>query len=235
MSLASFRPFHVIQNIPLTNDCFELTIYPADNEPIAPFIAGQWVGIKMPYDPNPKRKIIALSIASAPYESQQGIVLTIKKYGERSSMLQKTKIGDIVNVQGPFGVFTLRPGISRLIFFAAGIGITPLRSMIRESLFQNSTREIILFYSNKTMVSTVYGNEFHNIIFVPILTQSHPAAFQGETRRVDAEMILAHTHGLKPDDEFLMCGPEEFMSSIKEILMHVGVDIKKQVRKELFS
>ncbi len=237
-----FRPYEVVHNVHLADDTYEIALRPADGQPVPTFVAGQWIGVRLPNEPDPTRKIAAFSIASAPLESKEHLDLGIKAYGERTHLLMQAKPGDRVNVQGPYGAFTLRPGTSRLVFFAGGIGVTPLRSMLRQSLLSKDPRELMLFYSNKTRSATAYEQEFRdlaktnkNFTFVPILTGETPEGWDGETRRVDTDMMLAHLGGLRPDDEFLMCGPEPFMDAIKQDLLQLGVDVKMRLRKELFN
>ena len=235
------RSFVLIRNTHLADDTFELEIQPADGEPIAPFVAGQWVGLRIPNDPDPKRKIAAFSISNAPMDSKDSYDLAIKIHGERTQMLMDMKMGVTVNVQGPFGMFTLRPGVSRLVFFAGGIGVTPLRSMLRQSLLSGDARELVLFYSNKTRSGTAYEQEFRdlsaahpNFKYISILTAEQPDGWIGETHRLDTEMIQRHLGGIRPDDEFLMCGPAPFMDAVKQDLIQLGVEPKGRLRMEMF-
>jgi ferredoxin-NADP reductase len=236
-----FRPFRIARNTPLAEGIFELVLEPADGQPVAPFAAGQWIGIRQSNE-DMTRKIAAFSIASAPYESTEGYVLTIKAYGERTTALQRSSPGDVVNVQGPYGAFVLRPGVSRLVFLAGGVGITPLRSMIRQSLHVDGDRELVLFYSNQSRATTAYDQEFRDLAkahphftYIPVLTRETPEGWDGETRRVDADMLRTRLGDVRPDDEFLMCGPEPLMDAVKAGLTELGIDIKTRMRRESFA
>lgn len=237
----AFRLFEIAHNTRLAEDIFELGIRPVDGQPLAPFIAGQWVGIRLMQETDDARKIAAFSIASAPSESTDVIALAIKAYGERTKTLMHMKPGDHVRVQGPYGAFVLRPGKSRIVFFAGGVGVTPLRSMIRQSLFSGESREIVLFYSNKTRASSAYEQEFRdlaktytNFTFVPTLTSERPTEWVWEQRRIDEDMMRKYIGDIRVDDDFYMCGPESFMDGIKQALIHLGVDVKTHLKKELF-
>jgi ferredoxin-NADP reductase len=183
----------------------------------------------------------AFSIASAPSESKAGIELAVKVYGDFTKRLQTLAVGDQVGVHGPFGIFTMRPGTDRLVMFGAGIGVTPFRSMIRESLAKNEERELVLVYVNRTQADTVLEQEFRDLAKMSprirvhlLLTRESPDRWDGMLGRLDAEKLQT----IVPDcdaTEFLMCGPEDFMSALKEMLLARGVDVKTKLRKELFS
>ena len=242
MALIPFRPFEVVRNTPLAKDTFELVLRPADSQPLFAFQAGQWIGVRLPNESDPTRKIAAFSIASAPIESTQDLALAIKAYGERTHLLQAAKPGDTVSVQGPYGAFTLKPGASRTVFLAAGIGVTPFRSMIRQALLSGDTRELVLFYSNASTDTAAYAQElrelatrFPNFKLVPTLTREQPQGWDGESRRIDGEMIASRLGGMRPDDHFLLCGPTDFMDGLKNDLVQRGVDAKTRIRRESFE
>src|SRR5690606_18181932 len=87
-------------------------------------------------------------IADEPYE------ITVKRVdnGEISRLLHhKTRVGDIIHVMDPQGLFTYEPqdGTDRVIFlFAAGVGITPLYSILKTVLLGEKDSKAILMYSD---------------------------------------------------------------------------------------
>ncbi len=239
--LPETRPFRVVANTPLAIDTFALTLAPDDGKPVFAFKPGQWVGVKLPDDPIPNRRGVPFSIANAPIESKQAIELAVKVYGAFSRMMQTLNVGDRVTVQGPFGVFTLKPEGNRIIFFAGGIGVTPLRSMIREALLTNDQREIVLFYSNRTPDSIAYEDEFRelakthkNFKLVLLLTGEAGEGWDGESGRLDAAKFDRHVPDVS-NTEFYMCGPRPFMDAVSSLLAEKGVDVKAKLHKELFG
>lgn len=236
------REFRVVANDVIATDCFLLKFESADGEPMFEFKAGQWVMVYLPAlieGEKPWRG--SFSIASAPSESKTSFELGVKVYGDFTKRLQKLVPGDVLQIHGPFGVFTLRPNNDHLVIFAAGIGITPFRSMIRELVAQKDLRDIDLIYTNRTEAGTSYEKEFDelsklhpNFRTTYLLTTDVPAGWRGECGRFDTEKCAR----LIPDvsnREFLMCGPPAFMQAITELLAARGVDTKTKLRKELFG
>lgn len=241
MPLPIVRPFRVVKNVPLARNCFALTFVPDDGQPMFPFLAGQWIMLHLLKDDGTSWGRAAFSIASAPSASSASFELAIKVYGDFTQRALGLKEGDRVHVQGPYGVFTLKPGTDRLVMLAGGIGIAPFRCMIREMAAQKDPREIMLFYTNKTKADISYEDELRELArtdpaFHPvfILTSDAPDGWDGEFRRLDAHKLKKHLPDLSQTD-FLMCGSRELMDAVKGLLDAEGVDTKARLRKELFS
>ncbi|MEK7116478.1 MAG: FAD-dependent oxidoreductase [Patescibacteria group bacterium] len=254
MSASEQRPFRVIANSPLALEMFSLTLTPDDGKPMFSFVPGQWVGVRISHDPVPHRRAVAFSIASAPVESTHTIELAVKVYGSFSRLMQTLGADDHVTIQGPFGVFTLNEWSTSspkesalqsqnglLVFFAGGIGITPLRSMIREVLLTQTPRDILLFYSNRSPASIAYEEELRqlatshsNFHVVFLLTGERSENWDGENGRLDAAMFDRHVPDVA-NAECYMCGPRPFMDAITSLLVAKGVDVKTKLRKELFG
>lgn len=222
-------------------DVYTIVLKPESGAERLAFQAGQWVYLHLLNADGGSWGRAAFSIATAPEESDEWIELAIKIHGDFTKKGAQLQPGDVVGVQGPFGVFTVPPEAKRLVFFAAGIGITPLRSMIRSLALQKKQVPVTLLYSNKTVEETVYFEEFERLAkdwpsFQPVffLTAHQPAAWAYETGRIDAARLVKLCPDVS-DAMFLMCGPEAFMDCVKGLLEERGVDVKRRLRKELFG
>lgn len=239
MPLPELRPFCVTANRPLAEEAYELTLEPADEKPLFSFLAGQWVMMHLLNLDGTSWGRAAFSIANAPSEKKQVIELAIKVYGDYTRRAQDLKEGDLVNLQGPYGVFTLRPGTDPLVMFSGGIGVTPLRSMLREMAFTHDPRQVIHFYSNKSPAATSYLAELRELerecpnlktVFVYTRESSPELCEEGRlTREIMAKYVKEFQAA-----QYFMCGPNEFMDAIKVILEAEGVD-KTRIHKERFS
>lgn len=224
-----------------TAETFSLVLIPEDPTDMFAFLAGQWVYLHLLNPDGTSWAKSAYSIALAPQECEDRIELGIKVHGDFTKRVSNLMPDDVVGVQGPFGVFTLPVGESPLVFFAGGIGITPLRSMIRSIQRSGSLRPVTLFYSNKYVEESPFIEEFlamqqHEswFRFVPILTQQAPSDWQGERTRLDYAMLEKYDV-LDSANTFFMCGPKSFMESILGYLAEAGIDTKKRLKEELFG
>ncbi len=235
-----FRPFRVTSQSCPTEELCRVTLEPTDGGPVFEFKPGQFVMIQKPEGEDPAKKA-AFSIASAPHESKKTIELGVKAQGVLSNVLYQAKAGDRFYIQGPFGMFGVDPDAMRTIFIAGGVGVTPFRSMIRQMLNEgNPETDLILFYSGRTEKDLMYHSEFKQLSaehpsfkYIPICTRECPDGWEGECRRLDAEMLHKHVPDISKNS-YLICGPGPMLDETKEVLKSEGVDLKTQLRTERY-
>lgn len=235
------RPFRVVARRQDASQTFSLILAPADGEPLAPYKAGQFVMLHLF---NPDKTVwakAAYSFATAPVESADTIELGIKIHGDFTKRASELAVGDEVGIQAPYGAFVLKDDLPRIVFFAAGVGVTPLRSMIREALLTKKGIELVLFYSDKTRADMAYETEFRelaaqhaNFTFIPSLTRENPDGWEGETSRIDKAMVERHVSDWQKG-RYCMCGPDEFMDAMKAMLEAEGIDVKTKLQRESFG
>ncbi len=234
------RKFRVQEIVWETPEIFTLRLLPAEGESSIPFKAGQWVYLHLLNDDGSSWKA-AFSIATAPSDTcplELGIKIE-KDFTKRAADL---RIDTEVALQGPFGVFTLPPNPEApMVFIAGGIGITPLRSMMREMMNKKMKAPIYLIYSNRYCEDTAYLEEMDDMEraygafkMVATLTGEHPPGWTGKTGRVDAAMLAPILAQTATNGQFFMCGPNPFMDSVRVILEQAGVD-KKRIHQERFD
>ena len=224
-----------------TKDIFTLFLEPEENGRTISFKAGQWVYLHLLNSDGSTWARAPFSIATAPEEVGDGLELGIKIKGDFTKKASQLGPDDVVGLQGPFGVFILSENTSRLVMFAGGIGITPLRSMIRSFYLRRAAVSVTLFYSVKSAEDGAYfeelekmAKEWPGLHLVFTLTDHVPRTWQHERGRITVAMVRKFCPDLAQAD-FMLCGPPGFMAEIEQLLAELGVDVKKKVYKELFS
>lgn len=164
------------------------------------------------------------------------IRITPKNVGDFTSQLASIKPGTPVIIDGPYGVFTAEQAKkNKILLFAAGIGITPIRTLIEQ--FAILKKDVIFLYSNKTKKEIVFESELREIAErykIPayfFLTQEkvHNHIFG----RINKEQIAK----LVPDvidREVYICGPQAMIQKILKELDQLHVPIN-QIHFEKFS
>lgn len=115
--------------------------------------AGQYITVFIAGSTTPAGK--AYSLSSAPHEKWMSI--TVKNIGEFSGYLCGLKTGDLFTISRAYGFFnphTTRP----LVALAAGVGISPILSVLKDEFNHDTTRFAHLFYSNKTPGTVAHKN-----------------------------------------------------------------------------
>ena len=194
-----------------------------------PFKSGQFVMVKIPKEKFDKLiPARAYSIANAPNDIYE-IKLFIKIYedGRFSSYFNKLKEGDELEISGPFGRFVLDENDSDSInFIAAGTGIAPFFSMYE------------LANKNKIKCNLIYSErKEEDIIGKKILDEGFKNNISGKyvitsnESRIDKDFL---SKNLIDSKLYFICGPPEFVNSIYDNLIELGVKEEK-IRTERYG
>ncbi|MET3421461.1 propane monooxygenase reductase subunit [Actinoplanes tereljensis] len=193
------------------------------------FFPGQYVDIKVPGTEITR----SFSMATT---SKKRLEFVIKVYpdGIFSSFLdQKLKVGDRLELTGPFGVFTLRDAPDRdLIFVGGGAGLAPILALLRSMAERGIQRKAVFYYGARTAKDLCFVSEIKalkqklpDFQFVPAL--SEPAAgedWDGEVgfitdvlKRFEVDLRGAHAY---------LCGPPPMVEAAMPLLAQLGAPEK---------
>ncbi|WP_419213257.1 FAD-binding oxidoreductase [Maribacter sp. X9] len=208
------------------------------------FTAGQYITIKTEIKGKELRR--AYSISSSP--EKDGITIAIKKVdsgGFSNYANNKLKVGDTLDVMGPEGRFVFKPSkeIKNIAAFAAGSGITPIMSIVKQVLDSNPKNKFVLVYGNKSYEETMFYTdlvklelEYSNRFFV-YFTNSQIHEDTALFGRIDTSTVnyaLKNKHKDVSFDAFYLCGPEAMIHLVKDTLLENGID-KDKILFELFT
>jgi len=219
--------------------------YPNDEQ--WSFQAGQYMIFHLPIEEkgHPARRLY--SIASPPSQKDSlDFIIEIVPGGLGSAFIQKMNEGDSLTMQGPAGIFILKPSERDIVMLATGTGIAPLYSMIQEisnSKIQNPN--INLFWGLK------YGNDIYLKQELDKLADDHPnfqysICLSREEKKInDARCLKGRiTNGLESTIEncklkienfdYYLCGSPHVIESLRTDLESKGVP-KSQVYFEKFT
>ena len=194
---------------------------PKDKGATPSFKGGQYVGTKVILENEKYEQIRQYSLSSFPKQGYLRITPKAEPKGVVSNYLHQAKIGSSLLLQAPTGTFNLDREAQNNIFIAAGVGITPLISMLYEALDNNVNPDNILFIQTQhDAESELFKQElaalkektgFHYQVQV---TAGNDANYVNEQRigqwAKDADIALAN------DTAVYLCGPKSFMSAMKQ-------------------
>ncbi|MDT0685493.1 ferredoxin--NADP reductase [Autumnicola psychrophila] len=209
------------------------------------FKAGQYITIKTAVGQEEVRR--AYSICSAP--GSEDFKVTVKEVeGGKFSVIanNKLKAGDTLEVHPPEGKFVLTPAegeINNYAAFAAGSGITPVLSIIKTVLKEEPKSRFILTYGNKSPEETIFFKEllelqakFPDRLFIEFVysrTREENAHF-GRIEKSTVNFVVKNRFKDQLIKEFFLCGPEEMINQVTNILVENGIP-KEKILFELFS
>ncbi|WP_164112464.1 MULTISPECIES: ferredoxin--NADP reductase [Sphingobacterium] len=124
--------------------------------------AGQFLTLCFEFAEREVRR--SYSFSSSP-DVEEPYEVTVKRVdnGEISRLLHhSTSVGDVIEVMDPQGLFIYEPvkEVRRTVFlFGAGVGITPLFSILKTALTREDNSKVILVYSNSSKENTLFYKE----------------------------------------------------------------------------
>lgn len=191
---------------------------------ILPFRAGQFLQLTLKVHGQDQSKYFSLS--NSPAEKNY-IEFTKKMTGsEFSKSLAGLKLGDPVKIKMPLGVFVLDKAAPKHAFLSGGIGITPIRSMLKDAFDSQLPVDMVLFYSNRTPEDIVFREELETmakshqnlkIVFSLDTPGACPAGWKGKCGFINAAMVKEEL----PDYAeriFYVCGPPVMVKTMVDLL-----------------
>lgn len=175
---------------------------------------------------------------SSSAEHPERIRFSIKEHDHFSRDIADLEPGDAMYVDGPFGAFVL-PQTGPLVLIGAGVGVTPLLSMLETLADRGDTRRCELWLGNRDEASVPGRAELdaleHRLDLEVVHVLSRPAdGWTGARGRVDAAFVAARLAGVAEGSTFCICGPDAMMDDIEAALAAGGIG-RDAIRSERFG
>ena len=213
----------------LTHDISRLAIQLAEPKEMA-FRAGQYVDIRIPGSAASR----SFSMANTPSRMDRlEFIIKIYKGGLFSGYLdERMRVGDELEIVGPYGKFGLREGAAEAIFIGGGSGMAPLWAMLHDMVEERIRRKVTFFYGARARRDLFYVDELHALSsqlpdfrFIPALSEPLlDDAWEGETGLI-TDVVDRHVtpeqarNGL----EAYLCGPPPMIDAAMVMLQRKGI------------
>ncbi len=191
-----------------------------ERRPDSTYEAGQYLLLSLEVQGQLKTK--AFSFSSSPTEDFLEFTkkLTSSAY---SHALEALAPGDAVKVRMPSGTFTYNPSWDKIAFLSGGIGITPIRSIIRFLYDTKAETDIVLVYGNRKERDITFRQEFAQMqrsslsLNVLHILSEPDDSWEGRRGLVDAAFIRKEIPDWR-ERYFLACGPPAMVDAMKHIV-----------------
>jgi glycine betaine catabolism B len=205
------------------------------------FLPGQFLTVTVAPDDKPVRR--SYTIASSPTRPDYAeITVKHEEGGEVSGYLHdRVQAGDLLEVSGPSGSFFFTGRECKcILLIGAGVGITPLMSVIRYLTDRSWSGDIFLLESVHSPQDFIFQEELaylqrRNPNLHVVVTVSHPEGsdWKGPTGRITKELIAQSVPDLASRYVHI-CGPVPMMEAVKKVLAELGVP-RERVKTEAFG
>jgi ferredoxin-NADP reductase/MOSC domain-containing protein YiiM len=239
-----FRQMRVARIQKETDNVTSFVLSPIDAQPLPVFRAGQFVVLRLLVDPSKPPVLRSYSLSDLPGADHLRISVKGELNGVGSSFLcNHAREGDRLDVSAPRGIFTLLPGENPVVLLSAGVGATPVMSMLHTLAAERSQREIWWIYGARNRVDHPFAEESRSLLKQltrgrGYIVYSRPTAVDQLGADFDApghvDAALLERIGVSRGSDFYLCGPSSFLQNMRDGLRNWGV-LAGNVHTETFG
>lgn len=198
------------------------------------FEAGQYVALVLPrlVAPDTRGPVRSLSICSAPFESELVFTMRITESGFKQSMMQ-LEPGEVAQATKPIGHFTLSHASDgkKIVFLVGGIGVTPTRSILKQSEHDAVSRPFVFFYSNRLKKDAAFHDELRSLQladyrYIPTFSQETTPCSDGTEERgyICADMLQRYLPVAEMSENwYYLVGAPAFIEAMEKLLEGLGI------------
>jgi ferredoxin-NADP reductase/MOSC domain-containing protein YiiM len=239
-----FRQMQVAHINKESENVTSLVLSPIDGQTLPLCQAGQFVVLRLLVDAGKPPVLRSYSLSDLPAVDHLRISVKNELKGIGSSFLcNRAREGDLLDVSAPRGRFTLRPSQNPVVLLSAGVGATPVMSMLHSLVAERSQREIWWIYGARNRVDHPFAEESRSLLKQlsrgrEYIVYSSPAAIDQIGADFDApghiDVALLERIGVSQGSDFYLCGPSSFLQNMRDGLRTWGV-LTGNVHTEIFG
>jgi len=239
-----FRQMRVARIHKESDSVTSFILEPIDGQPLPVFQAGQFVVLRLHLDPVKPPALRSYSLSDLPVADHFRISVKSELNGIGSSFLcNRAREGDLLDVSAPRGSFTLRPSQSPVVLLSAGVGATPVMSMLHALAAEGSQREIWWIYGTRNRLDHPFAEESRSLLKqlprgLGCIVYSRPTATDHVGADFDApghiDIALLERIGVSQRSDFYLCGPSSFLQNMRDGLQNWSVPAEN-VHTEIFG
>jgi ferredoxin-NADP reductase/MOSC domain-containing protein YiiM len=241
---SGFRQMRVANIHKESDRVTSFVLAPIDAQQLPAFQAGQFVVLRLHLDPDRPPVLRSYSLSDLPAGDHFRISVKSELNGIGSEFLcTRTKEGDVLDVSAPRGSFALRPGQNPVVLLSAGVGATPVMSMLHSLAAEKSDREVWWIYGARNRVDHPFAEESRSLLKQlsrgrGYIVYSRPSAIDQVGVDFDApghiDTALLERIGVSRVSDFYLCGPTSFLQNMHDGLGSWGVHAGN-VHTEIFG
>ncbi|MDR5749606.1 NO-inducible flavohemoprotein [Caballeronia sp. LZ024] len=247
---SGFRPFVVVRKEMESDEITSFYLKPSDGGKVCDFAPGQYVSVKRFVQAVGVDQPRQYSLSDAPNGEWLRISVKREQPAERpaghvsNGLHDDVVAGSIVEVSAPMGEFSLdRSKTTPVVLMSAGVGITPMVSMLASLTGEGSARQVAFVHACrhggvhafKHWLKEIVAR--HPSVSRTVFYESPRAADrQGVDFDFDGRMAWAKfvSLALLPDADYYVCGPLAFMREQVAALHAAGIRAER-IHTEIFG
>jgi ferredoxin-NADP reductase/MOSC domain-containing protein YiiM/ferredoxin len=241
---SGFHPVHIAEKRRESDDVVSLALEPPRTETLPLPRPGQFIVARMRPEPAGAPLLRSYSLSGMPSTRIYRIGVKREPQGIASAYLHdRAKVGDRLEVSAPRGNFMLDRGDGPVVLLSAGIGITPVLSILHALAADRSAGSIRWIYGARDAAHHPFADETRQLLArLPNATaevlysraaSSAPPGI-GYDARGRVTMGVLEELRVQTTADFFLCGPWGFMRDLRTGLLHYGVSAR-HIHAETFG
>ena len=237
----SVRSLRLVEKIRESDDVASFVFEARDGGPLAPFEAGQHLPIEVPVPglAEPVRRTYSLSGAAG--ADRYRISVKREPHGTASRTLHdRIEPGAILDSRRPAGDFVLPCGDCPVVLVSAGIGVTPMVSMLHALVAEGPRRAVWFVHGARDGRHHPLAREVREAAARRPGTQIHVAYSRPQVGdeghdgvgRVNGALLARLV--AEPDAHYFLCGPVGFLAALQGDLVSRGI-LADRIHTESFG
>ena len=241
---AGFRSLQVINIHGESRDVFSLSLGSSDGAPLPSWLPGQSVTLRLRPGDDRAPLIRSYSLSNQPGSTTYRISVKQEPHGAAGEYLRaRIHIGDSLDVAAPRGTFFLNDGDGPVVLLSAGVGVTPVLSMLHALVQAHSSREVWWLQGVRNRSEHPFAAETQARLEAlrnvrRRIAYSRPADTDRRgvdyTTRGRLSMELINELGVPRNVDAYLCGPVSFMDELRAGLAGYGLD-PARIHTEIFG
>jgi ferredoxin-NADP reductase len=213
--------------------------------PLPPALPGQYLVLRCLPDKNSPPVVRSYSISGATDAGTYRISVKRGTGPGSRHLVDATQVGDKFEISAPRGEFVLRSSGRPVVLLSAGIGVTPVLSMLHALATGSakSPRDVWWIHAARSAEKHVFAQESRQLLAA--IPRSHSAIayskpdptdppgndfdIQGHWSRASLEKLA-----IPIGADFYVCGPSTFLRDMNRELISLGVR-RNAIRQEVFG
>lgn len=196
------------------------------------FFPGQYVDFTVPG--HDATRSFSMANTSSMDSGQLEFVIKVYPDGLFSHFLDsEVAVGDRLEVNGPYGVFTLRDAPDAgLVFVGGGAGMAPILSLLRSMAERGIDRPATFYYGARRRRDLCFEDELAGLAerlprfrYVPALSEPDDDDWDGEVGLITD--VVKRLAGELSNTDAYVCGPPPMVEAALELLPAIGVAEKR--------
>lgn len=236
-SWQGFRPLTVTSIRDESADVRSLGLADPEGHRLPNWLPGQSITLRVRPEPAGIAVIRNYSLSNSPGSGTYRISVKREPAGQGSGYLHtRVAVGDVLDVAAPRGTFVLTPDPADddrpVVLLSAGVGITPVLSMLHALAEAGSRREVWWLHGARDGVANAFAAECRELL--DLLPGSHLQVFYSRpaaSDRLGADYTTAgrlsaeafDALGVPKDADAYLCGPVDFMAALRAGLEAYGL------------